>query len=106
MLLVEHFMPAHEGVLFQKARLERRLAALQCVEAIRLYAAAHGGRLPGELSDIRATPVPGDPLTGRAFDYTAQNNSARLYGAPSPGEPDAERNVVHYQITMARETTK
>ena len=35
-----------QGVLLAEARLERRLAALRCVEAFRLYAAAHDGKLP------------------------------------------------------------
>ena len=56
-------------------RLQRRLAALQIVEAIRLYAAAHNGNLPDTLDDIRILIHPehlmaqGRQFQGQAFTY-------------------------------------
>jgi hypothetical protein len=65
------------------ARLDRRVAALRCVEAIRLYAAAHGGRLPPTLAAVKEVPVPEDPLTGKPFAYRLENDTATLEAAGS-----------------------
>ena len=44
-------------------RRERELDSLQCIEAIRLYVAAHEGKLPPTLEAITDVPVPLDPAT-------------------------------------------
>ena len=51
------------------ARVDRHLAALRTIEAIRDYAASHHGKLPTALTDVTALPIPVDPVTGRSFDY-------------------------------------
>ena len=38
--------------------IERRLAALRTIEAIRMFAASHDGKLPAALGDIKEVPVP------------------------------------------------
>jgi hypothetical protein len=100
MMLIEAFMPANENVFFLRARLERRLAGLQVVEALRMHAANHGG-LPGTLDELRDVPIPIDPVTGKAFDYSAADGVARLYGPAPPGEVESERNILLYQISLA-----
>ncbi len=61
------------GILMQAAaRLDRDLAALRCLEAIRLHAASHSGQLPERLEDITEVPVPPNPLTGQPFRYRAE----------------------------------
>jgi len=60
------------------ARVDRMLAALTAVEAIRSYAAANGGKLPAALADITDTPVLDNPATGKPFDYAIQGDSAIL----------------------------
>ncbi|MHC4228268.1 MAG: hypothetical protein ACYSW0_12655, partial [Planctomycetota bacterium] len=50
-------------------RADTRLNVLQCLEAIRDYAATHDGRLPEQLSDISEVDVPKDVLSGKAFEY-------------------------------------
>ncbi|MGD1275804.1 MAG: hypothetical protein ABR964_01110 [Tepidisphaeraceae bacterium] len=67
------------------ARLDRGFAALTAVEAIRSYAAANGGRLPPTLQNITDTPVPDNPYTGQAFDYTVENDTATL-SDPQPAD--------------------
>ena len=48
-----------EKVFETIGRFDRRLAALHCVEAVRLYAAAHGGKPPAALADVAdARPPP------------------------------------------------
>jgi hypothetical protein len=75
-------LPWMERVLGAQVRMERRFAVLRCAEAIRLYAAAHDGKLPAALADIKEVPVPVDPVTGHGFEYTVEGNAATLYGPP------------------------
>jgi hypothetical protein len=96
------FLPAINKVMFAAVRTDRRLAALRCVEAIRLYAAAHDGKLPASLGDVTEVPTPGDPVTGKAFEYRTSGGRATLYGPPPPGEPPAEHNTVNYELTLQR----
>jgi hypothetical protein len=51
------------------AECDRRVAALRCVEAVRLYAPGHDGRLPASLDEIKDTPIPLDPVDGKPFGY-------------------------------------
>ena len=100
--LLEHLLPASEPIFFQKARLQRRIAGLQCVEAIRAYAAANQGTLPATLADIRGVPVPHDPVTGKSFEYTVESATARLRGPAPPGEVHSERSVLLYELSIAK----
>jgi hypothetical protein len=52
------------------------LAVLQCVEAIRSYAASQDGQLPQNLADLKEFPAPQDPLNGKAFRYTRAGPTA------------------------------
>jgi hypothetical protein len=67
-----------------EVRLDRRVAALRAVEALRLHAAAHDGRLPNSLDPVKAVPVPDDPMTGKPFPYRREGESAVLTGPASP----------------------
>jgi len=60
------------------ARMDRDIAALRCIEAIRLYAASHDGNLPAALEAITAVPVPTDPMTGKPFPYEPTGKTAVL----------------------------
>jgi hypothetical protein len=64
-------------------RLDRRIAALRVIEAVRLHAAAHAKVLPESLNQITEVPVPDDPATGNAFEYQLTGNSAVLSGPPA-----------------------
>lgn len=64
-----------------QARLDQRIALLRCVEALRIYAAAHGGKLPAKLGDIRL-PLPVDPATGKPFTYKIDGKTAHIHGEP------------------------
>jgi hypothetical protein len=101
-VLATLLLPAVQKVFFAQARLERKIAALRCVEALRLYAAAHDGKLPAALSDITEVPVPLDPVTGKAFDYKAEGDKATLSAAPPAGEQPGPGNALRYELTMAR----
>jgi hypothetical protein len=66
------------NVIRTYARVDRQVAALACVEALRSYAAAHGGALPAKLNQIDDTPAPQNPATGRPFEYRVENGAAVL----------------------------
>ncbi len=77
-------LPAIGAVQTATARLGQQLALLQTVEAIRMYGAAHEGKLPPSLDDL---PVPAalEPFTGQPLDYQYHGDHAILSGHPMPG---------------------
>ncbi len=90
--------PAHERVRMIMNRLDRNVAALQCVEALRLYAAAHDGKFPKELSSITEVPVPNDPVTKKPFVYHCTGPNAVLE-APAP-KGATERDAIRYELKL------
>jgi len=92
----------HASVIEARTRCERRLAVLRCIEAIRLYAAAHGGRLPTKLADIQEVPVPLDPFTGQFLEYRVMGERATLSssGRPVFGVRDSPRDRVAYDLAV------
>jgi len=57
---------------------------IQTVEAIRMYGAAQGGKLPASLDDL-SLPAPVEPVTGKPLDYRYQGDQAVLTGHDLPG---------------------
>jgi hypothetical protein len=82
--------------------VERRFAALRCVEALRLYAAGHDGRLPPRLADVGEVPVPPDPLTGRPFEYDVHGAIATLTAPLPPGETPASVHPLTYEVMLRK----
>jgi hypothetical protein len=99
--IAELLLPAVQNVIFARTRLDRRIAALRCVEAIRLYAAAHDGKLPQSLSDIKDVPIPIDPVTGKSFQYRVEKGMALLTGPWPQGLPQSEANTLRYELVLA-----
>ena len=97
--LASLLLPAVHGLAGASARNERGIAALRTVEALRIYAAAHEGRLPEKLADITAVPVPIDPMTGQAFTYHKTGETAVLESPPPPGRTPRDYGL-RYEITM------
>lgn len=100
--LFQELEPAISAARFATVRLERQLDALQCVEAIRLHAAAHGGRLPASLEEIADAPTPFDPATGKPFVYRVDGDSATLTAPIPPGAPNHPTSRVNYLLKPAR----
>jgi hypothetical protein len=96
------FLPAIRKGYTATARLDRHIAALRCVEAIRLYAAAHDGKLPAALDQIAEVPVPIDPMTGKNFEYRLDGNKARLSAAAPPGMAAFPQNALAYELILKR----
>ncbi len=87
-------LPALGRAAFVQARLEREIAALRCVEAVRLHAAAHDGQLPAELARIEAVPVPADPVTGKPFGSHVEGKGFVLESTEGLGPREQLRWVV------------
>jgi hypothetical protein len=76
-----------------QARLDQRIALLRHVEALRLYAADHDGKLPARLEDV-GLPLADDPVTGKPFSYRVEGETAFLRG----GVPKGEEQNPHYHL--------
>lgn len=85
--LFADLLPCVGEVRREAGKLEQRIAVLRCVEALRMFAAAHDGKLPGKLAEIgRAggstseieVPLPVDPFTGKPFEYALNTSTATL----------------------------
>ncbi len=85
-------VPSLESVMKNQLKIERRIAALRVIEAIRQHSASHGGKLPESLEEITEVPVPEDPATGEPFIYRAADDAALLHGPRA--EPAAPVAVV------------
>jgi hypothetical protein len=94
------FLPALGKVMSAQTRLERNLAALRVVEALRLHAAAHEGKLPDKLSEVTEVPLPDDPGTGKPFGYSRDGDTATLT-SEVPNEP-VPNNGVRYRLTLRK----
>jgi hypothetical protein len=90
--LMTSIRPALRG----EARLERSVAALRVIEALRLHAAARG-ELPGALDQVTIVPVPIDPMTGQPFTYRREGETALLIGPDS-----ASQTVLTYRLSLRR----
>jgi hypothetical protein len=93
-------LPALGRAKFMEVRSDRQIAILQTIEAVRMYAADHDGKLPANLADIAEAPAPIDPMTGKPFEYKVEGDTFTLDAPAPPGEraQDGER----YIVTMKR----
>jgi hypothetical protein len=81
-------------------RLDRHVAALQCIEAIRLYAGSHDGTFPGKLLNIKEVDIPADPVTRKPFSYNLSGSSAIL---EAPDSEDLEgKYAIRYELHLGR----
>jgi hypothetical protein len=77
-------------------RLDRHIAALQCIEALRLYAGAHDGKFPDKLGDVTEVKIPDDPVTKKPFSYNRTGSEAILELEGTEGSED--RDAIRYEI--------
>jgi hypothetical protein len=97
--------PPLNRIRLEAILLDRALDAMQSVEAIRLYATAHEGKLPPSLEAITESPAPLDPAMGKPFLYQVNGDSATLSAPVPPGiQPPFGRPsyTVGYELRLAR----
>jgi hypothetical protein len=99
--LFRGLLSALNKVRTAQGRLEQRIALLRHVEALRMYAADHGGKLPATLDEIDL-PLPVDPFTGKPFRYELKDDTAHLRGTPPKGYEDVSVYNLHYEITIRK----
>jgi hypothetical protein len=97
--LFAEFLPrVVEGRRLQ-ARLEQRIALFRHVEALRMFAAGHADKFPEKLADV-GVPLPSDPFTGKAFEYTLEGSIAHLRSDPPKGDESHAALRVNYEIAI------
>jgi hypothetical protein len=99
--LLGTFLVAFQKVRRAQGRLEQRIALLRHVEALRMYAAAHAGKLPPKLTDIEV-PLAVDPFTGKPFRYEVIDGVAHLRGNPPKGDEQNPAYNLHYEIIIRK----
>lgn len=77
-------LPAVEKVHNATVRMDRKVAMMRTVEAIRLHMAVTK-TLPAKLADVKLVPVPDDPLTAKPFEYAATETGFTLTCPPGLG---------------------
>jgi hypothetical protein len=94
-------MPAIEAAWYAPIRLERQLAILRTIEAIRMHAAANGGELPASLDEVSVAVVPADPLFQQPFKYSVEGDSAVLETLPREGV-ERRHDIYRYVIRIKK----
>ena len=95
-------LPALNAARLAAVRVDRQLDAFQCIEAIRLYAAAHDGALPPSLDAISEAPAPLDPATGKPFEYKVDGTTAILTATLPTGAPNHPSYILRYELKLAQ----
>jgi hypothetical protein len=97
--IVDLLLPALQPAWYAPLRLERQLAALRVIEAIRMHAAENGGKLPASLDEISAAVVPLDPLYEKPFAYRVDGKTAILE-IPPRSRSQPQHDAVRYTIKI------
>ena len=100
-LFADALVPALKNVRTAQGRVDQRIALLRHIEALRLYAAAHDGKLPAKLADV-SVPLPVDPITGKPVRYEVIGETAHLRGTPPPGHENVPIFNMHYEISFSK----
>jgi hypothetical protein len=82
-----------------QADLEQQIAVLRQVEALRLFAAGHHGKLPKTLAEI-ALPLPLDPISGQPLVYHVDGATAHIRGGSLTGDARETGRTRHYTVTL------
>jgi hypothetical protein len=89
-------LPALYRVALLQARLERNVAMLRTIEALRMFAAEHSGQMPENLDKITSVPIPTDPVTGKNFIYKQiDKQNARLEAPVEQGTEENQQRPVY-----------
>jgi hypothetical protein len=91
-----------QKVIAIRTQMDRRIAAFRCIEAVRLYAADHDGKLPSSLAEFKEAPAPLDPVTGKPFDYKLVGDRAILTSASFPGQTPSNANAPSYELMLKK----
>ena len=94
--ILAEMAPAISSARNASLRLDRRIAALRAEEAVRMQAAAVGGKLPESWAGVSVVPVPLDPTTGAPFTFEVREGGVEITG----GRIDHQaRTEIGYRLT-------
>ena len=82
------------------ARLDRDLAMLMTIEALRAHAAANAGSLPASFDELTVLPVPPNPYTGQPFEYRRTDTGCEILCPPAAG--DSTNESLRVVITLRK----
>ena len=91
---------AHDRIGKQVNHVDRKVAALQCIEALRLHAGSHDGKFPQNLSDVTDIKIPVDPVTKKPFSYKSTGSEAILELEGTEGSEG--RDAVRYELKLKK----
>jgi hypothetical protein len=94
------FLPAVMKVQGAQARIERKLATLRVIEAVRLHAAANNGQVPDTLAEVTIVPVPNDPGTGQPFAYQRDGQTFTIISRIA--DESTKLSGLRYRVTMRK----
>ena len=92
-------LPAVSKVMETSPKMERRIAALRIIEAIRMQA-AFDKAWPDSLDKITLVPVPTDPFTGKAFAYKKEGKKITITAMVPEGEKPSPNNNFTYELEL------
>ena len=92
-------LPSLTKAYLISARGNRKIAALRCIEAVRMHV-ARTGKLPDTLSGVTRAPTPLNPVTGKPFGYKAVARTFTLEALDAPYSPP--RVTVRYEVTFPK----
>ena len=97
-------LPATNAAMEASIRRDISIAADRTIEAIRMHAAQHDGKLPQTLSEITVVPVPVHPRFGTPFPYKLAGETATLEvrRVSVPPQPLQDNDYV-FEITIAHD---
>ena len=93
-------IPAVRSFQMAQLHVDRRLDAIECIEAIRIFGAAHG-KFPSALHDITEAPAPLNLATGQPFEFRVDGDHAILSGPPPRGMAIPQYRIT-YDLKWAR----
>ncbi len=93
-------LPALNLTRLRLAQVDRSIAALRVIEAVRAYAAENDGRLPESLDDVKGSPLPSDPVSGKPFRFERTPEGAVLQAPRVPAEQTSPSP--RFEITVNR----
>jgi hypothetical protein len=92
-------LPAVSRVMEAGPKMERRIAALRIIEAIRMQA-AFDKAWPDSLEKVTIVPVPADPFTGKAFAFKKESKKITITAVVPEGEKPSTNNNFTYELEL------
>ncbi len=92
-------LPSVSRVMEAGPKMERRIAALRIIEAIRMQA-AFDKSWPDSLEKVTIVPVPTDPFTGKAFAFKKEGKKITITAVVPEGEKPLANNNFTYELEL------